>query len=452
MREALLIVILVVLVVAGLGNARIALLGYIWFAIMRPDILAWAPDRSYSLMLGLVASLSCLREIYHLFPALQIRWLVLLMTYWFLIIFSVMFSTHLELSLFMLRIFFPTMLTATLIPVVLRRFEDIRMLFLVMAFSLGFLGLKFGLWGVLAGGVSYTQGYGGSLSDNNLFALGMVVGLPLCWYARDLVKDWKWKLMFLSFCIFMPAAIVMSHSRGGILAFGCALLFVVWYSRRRVLSFVLLGCFVLGSAFLVKDSLMERMGTLKSVEDDASAQGRLTHWVGAFKMSLDYPIFGVGFGGLPYAENISRYLDYDSAQFAHNNYLQMAADSGYPATIIFCLLQFGMMIWFRSVGLKFKGRDPAMYSMAMAMCASLVGFAVGSVFLSRTFYETVYYIFGFGAAMSPVVQQRLEALNASPAPQVVIGPEAPASAPAPAVERPPARYKLGGRQRVLRQP
>lgn len=449
MREALLIVILIVLGVVGLANARIALLGYIWFAIMRPDVLAWAPDRSYSLMLGLVASLSCLREIYHLLPALQIRWMVLLMSYWFLIILSVMFSTHIELSLFTLRIFFPTMLTATLIPVVLRRFEDIRLLFLVMAFSLGFLGLKFGLWGVLAGGTSYTQGYGGSLSDNNLFALGMVVGLPLCWYARDVVQGFKWKMMFLSFCIFMPAAIVMSHSRGGILALGVALLFVIWYSKRRVLSFVLLSLFVMGSVLLVKDSIVERMATLKSVEDDASAQGRLTHWSGAFRMSLDYPVFGVGFGGLPYARNISRYLTYDSSQFAHNNYLQMVADSGYPATLVYCAMLFGLIIWFRSVGMKFRGRDPAMYAMAMGMCASLIGFAVGSVFLSRTFYETPYYIFAFGAAMSPVAAQRLRELDAPQAPPVA---PQPVQAPEPALAAgpPAARFKLGGRQRVPR--
>lgn len=460
MREAVLIIALIVLVIMGLGNARIALLSYVWFAIMRPDVLAWASDKPYSFVLGIVATLSCVREFHHLLPALQIRWLVGLVGFYTLLFFSVIFSTDLESSLVMFRVFLPTLFTSLLLPVVIREYDHLRKLFLVMGFSLGFIGLKFGLWGVVNGGVRITGGYGGSLSDNNLFALGMVIGLPICWYARDVTTDVRLKWMFLAFAVFTPAAIVMSHSRGGILAFGVSLLFVVFFSRHRFLAVVVLGVFLAGSFVLVQDSLLGRLSTISNYEEDASAVNRLAQWKGAVRMSLDHPLFGVGFGGLAYTKKISDYIGFESMHFAHNNYVQILADCGYPAAILFCIMLFGMILWFLRLGLKFRNRDTVMYSMAMGMCASLVGFAVGSIFLSRTYYETIYYLLAFGATYSPIAIRRLQELDslrpaseAVPAPSPLPGPptfplplpDSPSLRPQPPA---PARFKLGGRERT----
>jgi len=449
MREALLLVVVVVLILGGVASSKFALLSYIWFAVMRPDVLAWSPDRPYSFALGTIAALSCLRDFPHVLPALYSRWLLLLCLYWVLVVLSAVFSLHQTESLLMLRVFSPTMLTATLIPVVLRTKEDMRLLFLVIAFSLGLLGLKFGLWGVLAGGASFTSGYGGSLSDNNLFALGMVIGFPLCWYARYLVTSRKWKLTYLVFCIFMPAAIVMSHSRGGILSLGCCVLFLIWYSKRRILSGFALFAFLFFSVILVKDSIVERMSTLTAVEEDASAQGRLAHWRAALQMSRDYPLLGVGFGGIPYTREISRYLSFDSHHFAHNNYLQITTDSGYPAAIVFCILQFGMLLWFWRTGATFKGKDDSLYAMSMGMCAALIGFSVGSMFLSRAFYETIYYLIAFGCGLFAVVS-RIEGershnfgANLEPLPSAASVTSSNVSDGSKQT-----KYKLGGRLRV----
>lgn len=447
MREAILILLVIGLSIAGMAKARVALLAYIWFAVMRPDVLAWATDRPYSMLLGVVAILSCLRELPYAMQAIRNGWMILfaLLMGWFG--FSVVVSEHLSETLLMFRIFLPTMLTALLVPVVLRTFDDVRQLYLVMAFSLGVLGVKFGLWGVILGGVQITAGYGGSLTDNNLFALAMVVALPLCWYARDAVEDWRLRLLFLAFCVFIIPATVMTHSRGGALAMGAAVLFIVWQSRRRVLALTLLAVLLAPSVWLVKDSFVQRMQTLQNYEEDMSASGRLEFWKAAFRLSLDYPIAGVGFGGLSYTYKIGKYLPPGMpALYAHNNYLQMAADSGYPSLIIFCILLFGQMIRFWWAGLKFKNKDPLMYAMVMGTSGSLFGFAVGSIFLSRTHWETVYYILAMGAAFSPVIKERLQALEALPAPLVA---EPPPPSPVSVPERlpEPSRYKLGGRLR-----
>ena len=57
-----------------------------------------------------------------------------------------------------------------------RRF---RLLVMLIAFSIGFLGAKRGLFGLLRGGIRYNDGPGGFMSDNNSFALVLNMILPL---------------------------------------------------------------------------------------------------------------------------------------------------------------------------------------------------------------------------------------------------------------------------------
>ncbi|MCL4794875.1 MAG: O-antigen ligase family protein [Bryobacteraceae bacterium] len=449
MRETLVILLVIGACVAGMHRPRIALIAYVWFAIMRPDVLAWAEDRPYSLVLGIVALFSCLREFPYLIPALRSRWLVILICLFGWMALSVLFSPYVEESFFYLRIFFPTLITALLVPVVLRTAGDLRILFMVMAFSLGFLGMKFGAWGVMHGGVQFTGGYGGSLSDNNLFALGMVIGLPLCWFARQVTGDYRLKLVFLGCTALMLPAIIMTHSRGGVVALAAVLLFIAWYSKRRVLTFALLGILLIPSVYLVKTSFAERIATLSNVDEDASAQNRLIHWRGAFRLALDHPVTGVGFGGAAYVRTVSDYLGFPTKHYAHNNYLQMLADSGFPAFAMLCVLLFGQILHLRYLGVRFrKLGDIPMSAMALGMCGALIGFAVGSVFLSRTYYETIYYMFVFTAAYGLVAAERLNALESATEEPVTAAAILPEPIPSPLPEAVPARYKLGGRERM----
>jgi putative inorganic carbon (hco3(-)) transporter len=459
MREALLIALVIGLCLASVHSSKIALIGYIWFAIMRPDVLAWAEDHSFSLILGAVAVISCVRDLPNFLPTLRSRWFVVFLAYISWILLSVAFSSNLSASSLQFRFLLPTAITAVLIPVVITTFKDIRRLYIVMAASLGILGFKFGAYGLAAGGAYYAGGYGGSLSDNNLFALAMVIALPLCWYARELFPEKHWKLFFLGLTFCIIPTVIMTHSRGGALAMAITLLFMGWYSRRRVLTLVILAVLTIPGLYLVRDSFTARMSTISTYEEDHSAQTRLAQWKAAVRMSLDYPIFGVGFGGGPYTQTVSRYIDIDSIQYAHNNYLQTLADSGYPALVLLCILLFGQIFYLRRLALNFKRlNDFSMYGMAMGMASALVGFAAGSVFLSRTYYETIYYMFAFTAALQLIAPDRLQAARAAAA-----GDESPDPSPAPTVDSPipflptrpapdapPARYKLGGRERVHR--
>lgn len=253
MRELLLILIVIVLSIIALPKPLWGMYGYVWFGLMRPDVLAWSIDKyPYSFVLAITTLLGSLRHVARLWLLMTnpiCRWLVLLQVP---LAVSAVFAQVPELCAAPFWYFERIVLMALLIPLLVRTEREFRMLFVVIAFSLGTLGLKFGAWGLLHGGVRFTQGYGGMLSGNNEIALGLAMATPLCWYVRRLpVSRWaRWlSLAMTGGCI---AAVVMTYSRGGALALTAALVLIAMRENRRL--FHLRGHFCAGGACGLPDS------------------------------------------------------------------------------------------------------------------------------------------------------------------------------------------------------
>src|SRR2546421_526760 len=100
---------------------------------------------------------------------------------------SVLFATDPSLTYTPFFEFERIVIMSLLIPVLIESIEHLRNLFLVIALSLGAIGLKYGAFGWRVGGVSLSDGYAGL--DNNGLALALVVGVVFCWYARALVES-----------------------------------------------------------------------------------------------------------------------------------------------------------------------------------------------------------------------------------------------------------------------
>jgi len=123
--------------------------------------------------------------------------------------------------------------------------------------------------------------------------------------------------------------------------------------------------------------------------------GRLTMWKAAIALSKDHPMLGVGFGGRNWMQEGSRYVtDQEVGEmiFVHNNYLQILADTGYPALFTFLLLLFGSIAWLETIIWRHKPYYDDVYHCASALQLALIAFAVGSMFLSRENYDFIYIL------------------------------------------------------------
>lgn len=438
-----LIVISTVIGICLLSPLRpvLGLYGYYWFAMMRPDILAWAGPNRYSFLLALVTLLANLPAIIRNLPLLALNSILRnLLLFLLVVTISVVAAVDPSLCFDRYGQFVRIFLMALVIPLIVSTRDQLRWLMVIIAGSLGLLGSKYGLWGLVRGGAAFTEGYGGMLSDNNTMALAFAMAVPLCWFSRLLVPWRLARLGFIAAAVCCLAAVVFTHSRGGVIAVGVGLLVILLTERRKILAILMLAVTAAGIAYLVWDSFSSRMSTLRNPELEASAKSRMDLAKAAPKLWLDYPFFGVGFTETNQQRLIFKYVPPQyAAEYAgkvlHNNWLQLLVDSGIFAFLIYVWLLFSCMarMWMAGRRLS-KAGAVAEAAIPQMIATSLLIFSVGSTFLSRTTFDLFYVLLCAAAAWfeihkaQPAASASLQAdLNqpAAPAPVPASIPRAP---------------------------
>ena len=162
----------------------------------------------------------------------------------------------------------------------------------------------------------------------------ITAGLGLAWLLRQ--KNF-WRHFTLPFLVIIGANLVLTGSRGALLGF-TTMLAAVACCRRRFIIIILMLALIYSVAINALPGLTERL------RDPASLKTRIEIWRITARIILDHPLFGVGAG--QYQSVYNRYVPpvkpEDSMVFAHNLFLQMAAEFGLPALAVFlaiiCLL------------------------------------------------------------------------------------------------------------------
>ena len=372
---------------------RLGLYGYVWFAVLRPDVLAWCQDQqSFSLALAVCTAISGLRY-YRRLPALFSNPMVLgLLALQIPVGLSVLTAVNVDLAVPNYSAYVRMLLVLLFIPVLIRTEEELKHLLLVIAGSVGFLGSKFGISGIVHGGVLWDQGYGVGLLDNNQLGLAFVMAIPLCWYCRTLVVSLWARWILLIAALASSAAVIMTNSRGSSISLGVAFVLILWRSDRKLLTFCTLVLAAGGAIYMMRDTYMDRMMTLKDVRSEASAASRLDYAVAAFAMWKDHPLLGVGFGRKNYSRLVGKYLGNSDDHVAHNSYLQMLADSGIFAFVLYTGLIFGTIGWLGASYRRMKWGYPDLRSFPAGLQCSLAAFAVGCTFYSFDEYDLPYIL------------------------------------------------------------
>jgi len=169
----------------------------------------------------------------------------------------------------------------------------------------------------------------------------------------------------------MIAAVELSFSRGAYLGFlaGGVFFATVFLKRSGALGKALAAVaaiFVLVFA-LNSNIITQRLASSFNLKEGSNAE-RYKNWIEASEMVRDYPLGGVGLGN--YARTVDPMAVDRSSIYAHNLFLDIAAETGILNAIVFLLL-LGVSIWRNT-------RSGNMLNLGIA--AGLVAFFVHSIF------------------------------------------------------------------------
>jgi len=274
--------------------------------------------------------------------------------------------------------------------------QRMRALVWLIAMSLAFFGVKGGLFGLVTGGAKILRGPGGMLEDNNDFALGLVMNVPLLWYlglneaARPMVQRITRIAVGLT-----VITIVLTHSRGGFLSLCMSSLWIAWRSGKLFRAAAVLGVLAVLFPLLAPQEVLDRLSTIGD-KKESSINARFTAWGIAFKMIEANPLLGVGMRNFQssYAEYAGNTLGRGGTTYvAHNSYLQIWAESGTLAFVVYLSLIFSVFVACRRVYRMGVTRPDFawMRDYSRMMEATTVGFLVGAFFLNRGHFDLVYH-------------------------------------------------------------
>src|SRR5262249_15159503 len=153
--------------------------------------------------------------------------------------------------------------------------ERLRGVLLGSAGSMGLLALRGAIFGVRTAGESRVWGPPDSfLADNNGFALGLNVCLPILFYlAQTETRKWLRLLLWVLFVSGL-GAVMLTYSRGGLFGLGVVAFFLALKSRHKILSAGVLIMTVLVVASFAPDIWMERMNRFVKGDLDQTANQR----------------------------------------------------------------------------------------------------------------------------------------------------------------------------------
>jgi probable O-glycosylation ligase (exosortase A-associated) len=299
---------------------------------------------------------------------------------------------------------------------------------MLIAFSIGFLGAKRGLVGLVRGGIRYDDGPGGFMSDNNSFALVLNMVLPLLIGIAVVEKEKILRVIAALMAVLSTVTILFTFSRGGLLTLCAVVPPLIWRSKHRLAVSGLMAVGLAGFLFFTSDAFtqayVERASTISDYEGDRSAIGRLNAWETSWRVFLDYPVFGVGPNNLQVVH--SRYSpEPERFRVSHNAYLQILSECGLPALLLFLgVIASG---WWSLGRLRKDTGEPWVETYARMLQISILAYFVGSMFLNTAYSELIYQLVGMSVSLQ------------------VIAAGAGAAASAPAAEEPWWRQPLPSR-------
>jgi probable O-glycosylation ligase (exosortase A-associated) len=395
MRDIVITLIILASLPCILKSPTLGALMWVWVSVMNPHTLGWgfAARLPFAFLIAITTVTAMLMSpVRKQLPLNGITWTLIAFVLWMNVTtpFALAGMDVLDQWAKVMKI----MLMTFVVLLLIRDRHDVQRLIWVLVLSLGFYGVKGGIFTLKSGGEQKVWGPEGTfIGDNNAIALALIITIPLMFYLQQQSAN-KWLRRGLVAMMLLSAlAALASYSRGALLGLAAMGLFM-WYRSGKKIA--------LGAALLLVAPLFlifmpqgwsERMDSIGDYAVDASAQGRLNAWRMAWNLASDRFIGG----GFDVAEPaiFARYAPNPlDVHAAHSIYFQVLGEHGFVGLGLYLLL--GILSW-RSANwiVRATADRPDLHwaaGLTRMIQASMLGFAVGGAFLSLLYFDVPYYL------------------------------------------------------------
>ena len=262
----------------------------------------------------------------------------------------------------------------------------------------------------------------GSAFDPNDTAYVLISLFPLCIYFVRFNEGSIKKLIAVAAICSSIAFILLTGSRGGMLALGAVMAVILFSSIGGIGKGykILVVLMLMASLVVFQDKIdIERYMTISDLSSDynlTDEEGRVHIWKGAIGLAFANPITGVGVESFEYAWVIARDVamaDSLREKSVHNSFLQVGVEVGLIGFAIYMLIILkSMTCFFRMSRIRLNSELPdsaEMRTLGGLMVLGFMGLLSSGFFLSQGYsiFSTLY--FGLAVVMHRIRSEAIDA-------------------------------------------
>lgn len=396
MRDIILVLLFSGAAVMALRQPYFGVLLWTWISIMNPHRMTWG--FAYSLpFAAAAAALTLIAMTYGKprpkFPVTAPTVLLITLVLWMGI--TTVFAIHVDASFDLFVRAFKTLFMTLIALAVIQEKKHIQALLWVVVGSVAFFGIKGGAFTIATGGSYRVWGPLDSLIfGNNELAVALVMTVPLLYFlSQQVTKTWqRWGFYFSM--LLCSASALGSQSRGAFLAIMVMVGALSWKSKHRLKITLALIAIVPFALAALPESWWERMETIQTYQEDASAMGRIVAWKMAWNIAMDR-ITGAGFAtSTRYIYSLYSSNPDGQVLVAHSIYFQILGDHGFIGLFIYLAMWFTTYRMAGNLKKLTENRPDILWirDLGRMIQVSLIGFFVGGAFLSLAYWDVPFYI------------------------------------------------------------
>ena len=388
-----------------------------WLGLMNPHRLTWG--FAFNFPFAEITALTILSSMLASKEPKKIPWTretILLLIFILWMLFTTFFAFYPDLAWEQWDKVWKIMLMTYVTMMLIDSKQKLVWLVWVIVLSLGFYGVKGGIFTITHGGAYHVQGPPLSfIYGNNEMGLALIMIIPLLRYLQLQVKNiWIHQGLTVSMLL-SGIAIIGSQSRGalvGITAMGSFL----WLKSRNKL-FTLVSLLIIAGLVVVimPQKWYDRMATIETYQQDSSAMSRIYSWRTAFNLAK-HRITGGGFDTF-HERVFDMYApkDFTRTSDAHSIYFEVMGEHGFIGFAMFVLL--GWFTWNTGSRIRklAKGFSEAKWAadLASMVQVSIIGYAFAGAFLGLAYFDLYYTLIAIMVICSGVLKEQILCINST---------------------------------------